>query len=367
MRTATFAALTAALTCSLAVVPANAADKVVHVYNWTDYIAEDTLENFTKETGVKVVYDVYDSNEVLEAMLLAGKSGYDVVFPTARPFAMRQIKSGLYRELDKSKLPNLKNMDPKLMKALESIDPGNAHGVPYMWGTTGVGINVDKVKEVLGDSADVDSLALLFKPENAKKLAACGITFLDDQEETFAMALRYLGKDVATTSKKDIDAAADVFKKIRPYIKYFHGSQYVNDLANGDVCVSHGYSGDILQAKARAEEAGNGVKIRYIIPKEGAVLWTDVMLIPKDAPNPDEAHAYINYIMKPEVVAAISNFVAYANANKAATPLVDEEVRTDPGIYPSEAVMDNLYMLPENGQDLIRYRVRAWTRVKTGQ
>ncbi len=367
MRTATCAAFAAALTCSLAVVPAHAADRVVHVYNWTDYIAEDTLENFTKETGIKVVYDVYDSNEVLEAKLLAGKSGYDVVFPTARPFAMRQIQSGLYRKLDKSKLPNLKNMDPTLLKALQSVDPGNAHGVPYMWGTTGIGINVDKVKEVLGDSADIDSLALLFKPENAKKLAACGITFLDDQEETFAMALRYLGKDVATTSKKDIDAAADLFKKIRPYIKYFHGSQYVNDLANGDVCVSHGYSGDILQAKARAEEAKNGVNIRYIIPKEGAVLWTDVMLVPKDAPNPDEAHAYINYIMKPEVVAAISNFVAYANANKAATPLVDEEVRNDPGIYPPPAVMDKLYMLPENKQDLIRYRVRAWTRVKTGQ
>ena len=367
MRTATFAAVAAALTCSLTVVPAQAADKVVHVYNWTDYIAEDTLETFTKDTGIKVVYDVYDSNEVLEAKLLAGKSGYDVVIPTARPFAMRQIKSGLYQKLDKSKLPNLKNMDLKLMKALESIDPDNAHGVPYMWGTTGVGINVDKVKAVLGDSADVDSLALLFKPENAKKLAACGITFLDDQEETFAMALRYLGKDVATTNKKDIDAAAAAFNAIRPYIKYFHGSQYVNDLANGDVCVSHGYSGDILQAKARAEEANNGVNIRYIIPKEGAVLWTDVMLIPKDAPDPAEAHAYINHIMKPEVVAKISNFVAYANANKAATELVDEAVRTDPGIYPSEEVMNKLYMLPENGQDLIRYRVRAWMRVKTGQ
>ena len=367
MRTATCAAFAAALTCSLALAPAHAAERVVHVYNWTDYIAEDTLENFTKETGIKVVYDVYDSNEVLEAKLLAGNSGYDVVFPTARPFALRQIKSGLYRNLDKSKLPNLVNMDPGLMKQLQSVDPGNAHGVPYMWGTTGIGINVDKVKAALGDDVDVTSLSMIFDPKNAAKLAACGITFLDDQEETFAMALRYLGKDVATTNKKDIDAAADVFKKIRPYIKYFHGSQYVNDLANGDVCGSHGYSGDILQAKARAEEANNGVNIRYVIPKEGAVLWTDVMLIPKDAPDPEEAHAYINYIMKPEVVAKISNFVAYANANKAATPLVDAEVREDPGIYPSEEVMNKLYMLPENDQSLIRYRVRAWTRVKTGQ
>jgi putrescine transport system substrate-binding protein len=365
MRTATCAAFAAALTCSLAVAPALAAERVVHVYNWTDYIAEDTLENFTKETGIKVVYDVYDSNEVLEAKLLAGKSGYDLVFPTARPYAMRQIKSGLYQKLDKSQLPNLKNMDPQLMAALASIDPGNAYGVPYMWGTTGLAINVDKVKAALGDSPDIGSLAMIFKPENAKKLAACGITFLDDQEETLAMALRYLGKDVATKDKKDIDAAADVFKKIRPYIKYFHGSQYVNDLANGDVCVSHGYSGDLLQARSRAREAKNGVNIRYIIPKEGAVLWTDVMLIPKDAPNPKEAMAYINYIMKPEVVAKISDFVSYANANKAATERVNEEIRTDPGIYPPKEVMDKLYMLPENDQALVRYRVRAWTRVKT--
>ncbi|MGE4528546.1 MAG: polyamine ABC transporter substrate-binding protein [Rhodospirillaceae bacterium] len=367
MRTATCAAFAAALTCSLAVAPARAADKVVHLYNWSDYIAEDTLETFTKETGIKAVYDVYDSNEVLEAKLLAGKSGYDVVFPTARPFAMRQIKSGLYQKLDKSKLPNLKNMDPGLMKALASIDPGNAHGVPYMWGTTGIGINVDKVKAALGESADIGSLAMIFKPENAKKLAACGISFLDDQEETFAMALRYLGKDVATKNKADIDAAADLFKSIRPYIKYFHGSQYINDLANGDICVAHGYSGDILQARTRAQEAKNGVNIRYIIPKEGAVLWTDMMLIPKDAPDPAEAHAYINFIMKPEVVAKISNFVSYANANKAANALVDPEIRNDPGIYPPEDVMAKLYMLPDNDQALIRYRVRAWTRVKTGQ
>ncbi|MBN2753217.1 MAG: polyamine ABC transporter substrate-binding protein [Rhodospirillaceae bacterium] len=367
MRTATCAAFAAALTCSLAVAPVWASDRVVNIYNWTDYIAEDTLETFSKQTGIKVVYDVYDSNEVLEAKLLAGKSGYDVVFPTGRPFAMRQIKSGLYQKLDKSKLPNLKNMDPTLMKALASIDPDNAHGVPYMWGTTGLGINVDKVRAVLGPDADISSLSMIFKPENAAKLAACGLTFLDDQEETFAMALRYLGKDVATTRKKDIDDAADVFKQIRPYIKYFHGSQYVNDLANGDVCVSHGYSGDILQAKARAKEAKNGVNIRYVIPKEGAVLWTDVMLIPTDAPHPQEALAYINYIMNPEAVAKISNFVAYANANKAANALVAGDIRDDPGIYPPPEVMDKLYMLPENSQSLIRYRVRSWTRVKTGQ
>jgi len=366
MRTAFRAAAAAAL-CALCAVPALAAERVVHVYNWTDYIAEDTLEAFTKATGIKVVYDVYDSNEVLEAKLLAGNSGYDVVVPTARPFAQRQIKSGLYQKLDKSKLPNLVNMDPVLMKANASLDPGNVYGVPYMWGTTGIGINVDKVRAALGSDAPLDSLSLVFDPRNAEKLAACGITFLDDHEETFAMALRYLGKDVATTNKKDIDAAAEVFKKIRPFIKYFHGSQYVNDLANGDVCVSHGYSGDILQARSRAREANNGVNIRYVIPREGAVLWTDMMLIPKDAPDPDEAHAYINFIMEPKVVAAISNFVSYANANKAANPLVRDEIRNDPGIYPPPGVMDKLYMLPENDQALIRYRVRAWTRVKTGQ
>jgi len=270
-------------------------------------------------------------------------------------------------KLDKSKLPNLSNMDPDLMQALEAADPGNQYSVPYMWGTTGFGINVDKVKAVLGKDADLTSLSMVFDPANAKKLASCGITFLDEQDETFAMALRYLGKDPEGATKADIKEAVEVFKAIRPNIKYFHSSQYVNDLANGDVCISQGYSGDVLQARDRAQEAGNGVNIQFVIPKEGAIMWTDMMLIPKDAPHPDAAHAFINYIMKPQVAADITNYVAYANANQAATPLVDKEISSDPGIYPPKAVMQKLYMTPENSPSMIRYRVRSWTRVKTGQ
>jgi putrescine transport system substrate-binding protein len=365
MRFAFKAAYAAAMACGLTMT-AHAEDKVVHVYNWTDYIAEDTLENFTRDTGIKVVYDVYDSNEILEAKLLAGKSGYDVVFPTGRPFATRQIKSGLYMKLDKAKLPNLANMDPDLMKALEAVDPGNQYSVPYMWGTTGFGLNVDKVKAVLGPDADMTSLSMVFDPKNAKKLAACGLTFLDEQDETFAMALRYIGKDVNNASKADINAAVDAFMAIRPHVKYFHSSQYINDLANGDVCVSQGYSGDVVQARDRAAEAGNGVNIQFVIPKEGSIMWTDLMVIPKDAPHPDAAHAFINYIMKPQVAADITNYVAYANANKAATALVDPEISGDQGIYPPKAVMEKLYMTPENSPAMIRYRVRNWTRVKTG-
>lgn len=343
------------------------AQGVVHVYNWSDYIAADTLKEFEAATGIKVVYDVYDSNEIMEAKMLAGGSGYDVVFPTAQPFAERQIQAGLYRKLDMAKLTNHGNLDPAILKPLETADPGNAHAVPYMWGTTGIGYNVEKVRARLGDDMPTDTWGLIFDPAIAAKLADCGISVMDDSMEAMTGALLYLGLDPNTQDQKDFDAVAELFKKVRPFIRYFHSSQYINDLANGDLCVAHGYSGDILQARDRAEEAGKNVEVAYSVPKEGAILWVDVMLVPADAPHPDNAHTFINYLLQPEVIAAISNEVAYANANRAATDLVDEAIRNDPGIYPSEETLQRLVTMQTMPDRVQRNKVRVWTRIKSGR
>lgn len=344
----------------------SAADKVVHVYNWSDYVAEDTIANFTKATGIKVVYDVYDANETLEAKLFAGRTGYDVVFPSAHPFAGRHIASSLYAPLDRAQLPNLKHLDPSLLKLLQATDPQNTFLVPYMWGTTGIGYNAEKVKEVLGSAAPVNSWDLIFNPATAQKLSSCGISLLDDEQEVFAAALIYLGKDANTTETADIEAATDLLNKVRPYVRYFHSSQYINDLANGDICVAHGYSGDVLQARDRAAEAGQDVPIVYSIPTEGAVMWVDVMAVPGDAPHPREAYAFINYLLEPQVIADISNYVAYANPNKDATALLDAEIRDDAGIYPSSEVMARLVVPREIPSRIQRLKTRTWTRIKTG-
>lgn len=341
-----------------------AAEETVHLYNWNDYFAEDTLAKFEARTGIRPVLDLYDANDVLEAKLFAGSSGYDVVFPTARPFGTRHIKAGLYQPLDKSKLPGLERLDPAIVASLADIDPGNRYFVPYMWGTTGIGINTAEVKAALGDDAVTDTWGLIFDPEKAGKLASCGISMLDDPTEAFAAALAYLGKDPNSRSQPDLEAATELLKAARPYIRYFHSSQYISDLANGDTCVAHGYSGDILQAKSRAEEAGKGVEISYQIPKEGAVLWTDVMAIPKDAPNPAAAHAFIAYILEPQVAADISNYVMYANPNLEATPLLDEAVRADPGIYPTDEVKKKLFVLQTPDDKQMRNINRLWTRIK---
>jgi putrescine transport system substrate-binding protein len=343
------------------------AEGEVHVYNWSDYIAEDTLKNFEAETGIKVVYDVYDSNEVLEAKLLAGNSGYDLAFPTARPFIDRQIKAGIYQKLDKSQLPLLGNIDPDILNSLTDIDPGNEYAVPYMWGTTGIGVNLTKVKEILGPDAELDTWSLIFNPEVARKLSVCGVSLMDDPNEVFKAAKAYSGQDPNDTSNEGLTKAAEVVSATRGNIRYFHSSQYINDLANGDLCVAHGYSGDILQARDRAAEAKNGVEIAYLVPKEGAVVWTDGMVIPKDAPNPKAAHAFINYMLRPDVIAPITNYVAYANANKAATELVDESIRNDPGIYPTGAKLKSLITIKTPSDREARTMTRLWTRVKTGQ
>lgn len=343
-----------------------AAEEVVHIYNWNDYFAEDTLSGFQERTGVRAVLDLYDSNEILDAKLLAGSSGYDLVFPTARPFAGRQIKAGIYQPLDKSNLPGLKNLDPEILKPLQDIDPGNQYLVPYMWGTTGLGINVDKVKEALGEVPD-SSWSLVFDPEKAKKLAGCGLTLVDDPTEVFAAALVYLGKDPNSRDKKDLEAVQNLIRAVHPYIRYFHTSQVITDLANGDTCVAQGYSGDVLQARDKAEEAGNGVKVAYLVPKEGAVLWIDVMAIPKDAPNPIQGLAFIEYLLDPKVIAAASNYVNYANPNLAATEFLDEAVRQDPGIYPSAETRAKLITLEEPTDKETRELNRIWTRLKANR
>jgi putrescine transport system substrate-binding protein len=340
--------------------------KTLNIYNWSDYIADDTVARFEAETGIKVRYDVYDSNEVLEAKLMAGRSGYDLVVPSASPFFARQIQAGVYRKLDKAKLANYANLDPQILGAAGNADPGNQYGVPYLWGTTGIGYNPAKVAAALGAKAPVDSLKLIFDPANAKKLGGCGLSLLDTPQEVFPAVLAYLGREPLSRDQQDLEKAADAVLAIRPFVRKFHSSQYINDLANGDLCVAFGYSGDIVQARNRAAEAKNGVDIAYAIPKEGAMIWVDMMAIPKDAPHPENALRFIDFILRPEVVAAISNTVAYANPNTLATDLVDEDIRNNPGIYPSAEVRARLFFDKPVTPQYDRLRTRAWTKVKTG-
>ncbi|MCA1297649.1 polyamine ABC transporter substrate-binding protein [Stappia indica] len=342
-----------------------AEDRVVRVFNWSDYIDASILEDFTKETGIKVVYDVFDSNEILETKLLAGGTGYDVVVPTGT-FLGRQVQAGVFQKLDKSKLPNLENMWPQIMSRIERFDPGNEHAINYMWGTTGIGYNVEKIKERMPD-APVDSWDMLFKPEVVSKFADCGIHVLDTADEMFPAALTYLGLDPDSDKPEDFAKATEVLLKIRPYIQKFHSSEYINGLANGDICMAIGWSGDVLQARDRAAEADNGVTIAYSIPKEGAMMWFDNMAIPADAPHVEEAHAFLNYIMKPEVVAKATDYVFYANGNKASQAFVSKEVLEDPAIYPSEATIENLFSVTTKSPKAMRVRTREWTKVKTGQ
>lgn len=340
-------------------------EKVLNIYNWSDYIAEDTIPNFEKETGIKVRYDVFDSNEVLEAKMLAGKTGYDLVVPTAN-FLARQVQAGVFQKLDKSKLTNYGNLDPEMMKTLSKYDPDNAYSVPWMWGTTGVGYNVTKIKERMPD-APIGSWDLVLKPENAAKFADCGITVLDAPTEIMASILNYQGKDPASEDPKDLEAAEALMMQLRPHIKYFHSSQYINDLANGEICLAIGWSGDVFIAQSRAQEAGQGTEIAYYIPDAGAEVWFDLVAIPSDAPHPNNAHLFLNYILRPEVVAEISNFVTYANANAAATQFVDEEIKTNPAIYPPPEVKAKLFPNPIHTAEYDRLLTRAWTRIKTGQ
>jgi putrescine transport system substrate-binding protein len=340
-------------------------EKVLHVFNWSDYIAEDTVPNFEKQTGIKVTYDVFDSNDVLETRLLAGNSGFDVVVPSAS-FLERQIKAGVFQKLDKSQIPNLKNMDPDIMNRVGLHDPNNEYAVPYLWGTTGIGYNEDKIKKILGD-ARPDSWNYIYDPKLAAKFKECGLSLLDAPDEILKTVLAWMGRDPNSQQEEDLKAAEAKLMPIRPFIRKIHSSQYIDDLANGDLCIAVGWSGDILQARDRAEEAGQGVKIKYTIPKEGTIVWFDMLAIPADAKHPKNAHAFINYLMEPQVAANNSNFVNYANGNAASFPMVSDEVKSDPGVYPTPEVKAKLFPSLAYGEDFQRLMNRMWTKFQTGQ
>ncbi len=345
---------------------AAAQERVVNVYNWSDYIDEEVLRQFTEETGIRVVYDVYDSNEIVETKLFAGGSGYDIVVPSDSNMA-RQIRAGVLLPLDKSKLPNLTHMWPFVTDKLAAYDPGNAYAVNYMWGTTGIGINVAMIEERLGEEADLETWATLFDPENAARLADCGIHIMDAPEDVLQSVLAFQGKDPDSKDAADIEAAGEVLKAIRPHIQKFHSSEYINALANGDICMAMGYSGDILQARDRAAEAGNGVEIEYLIPREGALMWFDSMVIPNDAPHPEAAHAFIDFMMRPEIAAANSNYVYYANGNLDSQPLLNEDVIADEAIYPSQETLDRLFTSTAYDPRSQRALTNMWRDVKAGQ
>ena len=337
----------------------------VRVYNWSDYIDEALLEKFEAETGLDLIYDVFDSNEVLETKMLAGGSGYDVVVPSGT-FLQRQIAAGAFQALDLDKLPNHSNVWDVITSRTAAYDPGNAYSINYMWGTTGLGVNTGKVAEALGDDAPVDSLALVFDPANMEKLADCGVHFLDAPAEMIPAALAYLGENPDSHDPDVIKKAEAVFAAITPYVQKFHSSEYINALANGDICVAFGWSGDILQARDRAWEAENGVEIAYNAAKEGSLMWFDQMAIPADAPNPEGAHVFLNFILDAQNMADASNYVYYANGNLASQPLLEEDVIGDPAIYPTPEALETLYTTRPYDAKVQRVVTRLWTRVKSG-
>jgi len=339
--------------------------KVLNLYIWSDYLAPNALPDFEKQTGIKVNVAYFDTNETLETRLLAGHSGYDIVVPTASYFE-RQIKAGVYLALDKTRLPNLKNMDAQLMSRVAQHDPGNEHGVIYTWGTNGIGYNEKMVKALLPD-APLDSWRLVFDPAVASKIAKCGISLLDSPAEMLRAVLNYLGRDPNSQKPEDLAAGEATLEKIRPYIRNINSSEYIEALANGDLCVAVGYNGDVLQARDRARDANKGIDIKYMVPKEGSILWFDMLAIPKDAPDPDSAYAFMNYMMTPQVSADVSDFRRYATANAAAQPLVEPAVRDDPGIYPPQELRQKLSVQLADSPDQTRAITRVWQKFKTSQ
>ena len=343
----------------------DAEEKVLNIYNWSDYIAPDTIAKFEKETGISVTYDEMDSNETLESKILAGDTGYDIVVPSSS-FLGRQIKAGAYQPLDKAQLGNWKNLDTNLLSKLTDVDPGNSHSVPYLWGTTGIGYDIDKITKIFGNTDVVKSWDLIFKPENLAKLKDCGVTFLDASSEIIPTTLYAMGEDPNSFDPAVIDKAAAKLESLRPYITNFHSSEYIESLASGNVCIVVGWSGDIIQAKARAAEAKNGVNIGYSIPQQGSAMWFDMMAIPKTAKHPKNAHLFLNFLMRPEIIAEISNYVSYPNANSASTSLLDKGITEDPMISPSkETINTKLYGLAVLPPDVMKKYTTVWTELKT--
>ena len=340
--------------------------RIVNVYNWSDYVAPTVIDEFTKETGIAVRYDTFDSNDTLETKLLAGRSGYDVVAPTAY-FLERQIKAGVFQKLDKSKLPNLVHLWPEILERLSQYDPGNAYAVNYMWGTTGIGYNSKKAHEIFGSTGVIDSWDIVFKPEILAKFKDCGVHFLDSSDDILSAALHYVGLDPNTKKEVDYQKAADLVTAVRPSVRKFHSSEYINALTSGEICLVVGFSGDIKQSQKRAAEVKNGVEIAYAIPKEGAQLWFDNLAIPRSARNVAEAHEFINYLQKPEVAAKNSSFISYANGNLASQKFIDKAVLEDRTVYPDEATMQRLYTMKAHDSATTRLMNRLWTRIKTGR
>ena len=340
-------------------------EKILNVYNWSDYIDSTVLDDFAKETGIKVNYDVFDSNEVLETKLLAGSTGYDIVVPSAS-FLERQIKAGVFQKLDRTRLPNLKNQDVEITQRIALHDPGNEHSVNYLWGTSGVGYNEAKIKERMPD-APIDSFAMFYDPKVVSKFADCGVTVLDAPSEIVGTVLIYLGKDANSEKPEDLAAAEKVLLSIRPFIKYVNSSKYIEDLANGEVCLALGWSGDVLQARDRANEAGKGITVKYLIPREGAVMFFDMLAVPADAKHVKNAHLFIDFLLRPDVAAKNTNFVNYANSNAASMSLVSEEIKNDRGIYPSDETKAKLVPDLAESPQFTRLLTRSWTRFKTGK
>jgi len=340
------------------------ADEAVNISNWNGYIADDTLVTFTKETGIKATYDIHDSNEVLESKLMTGNTGYDVVSPSNH-FLSRLIKAGAVQKLDKSQLPNWKNLDPALMKKLEVNDPGNQYGYPYMWGTAGIGYNVEKIKAIFGNTDVTHSWNLFFDENNIKKLSQCGVAIIDNPTQILPITLNYLGLPPHSHEPADYKKAEQALLKIRPYVQYFHASKYISDLANGNVCAVIGFNGDIVQAAASAKEANNGIDIAYSIPDEGSTLWFDMVVMPKSAPHEKNGYAYMNYLLTPQVIANISNSIHYANPNLAADEYVTPVVKQDLAIYPPKSVLDKLFTVEELPAAIARLTTRLWTKLKT--
>ena len=349
--------------------PLSAQIRIVNVYNWSDYVEPTVIEAFTKETGIKVRYDTFDANETLETKLLAGKSGYDVVVPTAY-FLERQMKAGVFQKLDKSKLKNLGNVWPEIAKRLAIYDAGNAYSVNYMWGTTGIGYNVKKARDILKTDNVQDAMAswdIVFKPESLARFKDCGVHMLDSASDIIPAALHYLGLDPNTTQQADLEKAADLVMKVRPSVRKFNSSEYLNALASGEICLVVGWSGDIKQAQKRAAEAKGGIEVGYAIPKGGAQMFFDNFALPKDARNVAEAHAFIDYMLRPDVAAKNSNFLGYANGNLASQPLLDKAVLDDRTVYPDAATMASLYLITAHDLKTQRVINRLWTKVKTGR
>jgi putrescine transport system substrate-binding protein len=355
-----------AFAVALASAPAAGEERVVNFFNWSNYVAPGVLEDFTRETGIRVVYDTFDANETLETRLLAGKSGYDVVVPTGY-FLQRQISAHVFQKLDKSKLPNLANAWPAITARLATYDPGNLYAANYMWGTTGIGYNVKMAQKILGTEGRIESWDIVFRPENLARFKDCGVHMLDSADDIFPAALSYLGLEPNSTRQADLEKAADLIGKVRPYVRKFHSSEYLSALATGEICLVVGWSGDVLQARSRAAEAKNGIEIGYAIPKEGAQMFFDNLAIPADAAHVAEAYELINYLYRPEVAARNSSFLSYANGNLASQKLIDPRILDDKNIYPDEATLAKLFVITARDPATQRIINRLWTRVKMGR